>query len=72
MPKKAEEAAAWYRQGAEAGDAGAAILLGDCYEQGRGVAKDLGEARRWYEQAASGDGEEARTAREILEGLKEN
>ncbi|WP_290503749.1 SEL1-like repeat protein [Akkermansia sp.] len=34
--------------------------LGSMYERGTGVAKDLAEARKWYEQAAELGNEDAR------------
>ncbi|MBV9996988.1 MAG: sel1 repeat family protein [Caulobacteraceae bacterium] len=40
------------RQGAQAGDVGAQLKLGDAYYAGKVVAKDRAEARRWYEMAA--------------------
>ena len=46
------------RRAAEAGDVGAAFALAQCYDpkvltqmRARGVAPDIGEARRWYEVA---------------------
>lgn len=47
----AAAAAAW-RPLAEAGEAEAQARLGFLYEKGRGVARDLGEAVRWYRAAA--------------------
>jgi TPR repeat protein len=39
-------------QQAQKGDAVAQCALGACYESGRGVARDLGEAVKWYWKAA--------------------
>ncbi|OAD21739.1 Sel1 domain-containing protein repeat-containing protein [Candidatus Thiomargarita nelsonii] len=41
----------WFRLAAEQGLAGAQATLGNLYEQGRGVEKDLEEAKRWYAKA---------------------
>ena len=34
------------------GDAIPQFRLGTMYQEGRGVAQDLGQARRWYEESA--------------------
>lgn len=47
-----KEAALWYRRGAEAGHALAAINLGRLHDEGLGVKKDEAEALRWYRRAA--------------------
>ena len=39
---------------AEAGNAEAQVLLGDCYHAGRGVLYDFESARAWYQKAADG------------------
>ena len=41
------------------GDATFQALLGDCYDWGRGVARDAGEAARWYQKAAEQGNAEA-------------
>jgi TPR repeat protein len=41
-----------YKTGAERGDAEAQFNLGFCYDDGRGVKKDYGEAVKWYRKAA--------------------
>ena len=41
-----------YKAKAEQGDAEAQFNLGFCYDDGRGVAKDYGEAVKWYHKAA--------------------
>ena len=38
---------------AKQGDAGAQLMLGDCYYRGDGVAKDFVEAVKWYRKAAA-------------------
>ena len=40
------------KRNAEQGDATAQNNLGFCYEDGRGVSKDLNEAIEWYRKAA--------------------
>src|SRR5262249_604501 len=42
----------WIRKAAEQGLPGAQVNLGYCYEKGRGVEKDLAQAKLWYEKAA--------------------
>lgn len=41
-----------YRAKAERGDAQAQYLLGSCYEEGRGTARDVSEAVKWWRRAA--------------------
>jgi TPR repeat protein len=53
VPQDDARAAAWYRQGAEAGDARAMYNLGALYDQGRGVPKDDRQAESWYRKAAN-------------------
>ncbi len=52
VPKDYQEAAKWYRQAAEQGDAEAQFNLGEMYHRGQGVPEDDGEAIRWYLLAA--------------------
>ena len=47
-----EQAVYWYRKAAEQGDDDGQFLLGYMYENGKGVAKDMGEAARLYRLAA--------------------
>ncbi|WP_164901772.1 tetratricopeptide repeat protein [Neorhizobium lilium] len=47
-------AAHYYRLAAERGNAAAAYKLGDCYENGTGVAKDAVTALEWYRRSAAG------------------
>lgn len=51
-PPDLDSAAAFCRQAAEAGDGQAQLLLGQFYQEGRGVPKDAREAARWLERAA--------------------
>lgn len=50
----------WYQKSAEQGYERAQYFLGKCYEQGRGVSKNLKEAIKWYrksvEQGTPGSG----------------
>lgn len=47
-----DKAFTYFRTAAEAGYAGAEFKLGECYENGRGVAVDLAQAEVWYGKAA--------------------
>ena len=48
-----ERAAVWYRKAADRGNADAQDNLGWLYENGEGVAKDLKQARDWFQKAAA-------------------
>ena len=61
-----EKAAYWYRNAAEQCHAPAQYNLGYMYENGQGVAKDLYEARKWYEKAAAQGHQQANSALERL------
>lgn len=50
----------FYIKGAEQQDSKAMNNLGSMYERGTGVAKNLDEARKWYEQAGALGNEDAR------------
>jgi hypothetical protein len=68
VTKDLAEAVRWYRRGAEIdpatqaqpgeiydfrnGGGACRAQLGECYEEGKGVAKDLHQALKWYEAAA--------------------
>ena len=56
------DAVKWYRQAVEAGSARAQYNLAWCYEHGKGVAQDLGQARELYQAAADQNYEGAREA----------
>ena len=60
------EAAALYRQLADAGDAGAQTRLAWAYEAGRGVAPDLAEAARRFTLAAEAGHAEAQYALAVM------
>ena len=47
------QAAIWYRQAAEAGDAESQFAVGQFYEQGECVDQNYELATFWYEQAAA-------------------
>ena len=49
------QAALWYREAAEKGDANAQYNLGIMYCNGRGVSRDFAEAARWFRKAADQD-----------------
>jgi len=46
------EAVTWYRKSADRGDAAAQFLLGNMYNEGRGVPQDYATAVSWYRKAA--------------------
>jgi uncharacterized protein len=52
-PQDDRLAAYWYEQAAEQGNAYAQQMLGDVYEQGKGVEKNLALAADWREKAAN-------------------
>ena len=47
-----QEAVAWYREGAEKGEAAAQLNLGKVYLEGRGVSQSNAEALKWLRKAA--------------------
>jgi hypothetical protein len=49
---KKTEAFQFYKEAAEMGDADSQFSVGDAYEEGEGVEKNLPEAIRWYDMAA--------------------
>ena len=51
-PPDLDSGAAFCRQAAEAGDGHAQLLLGQLYQEGRGLPRDAREAARWFERAA--------------------
>ncbi len=50
--KNFDEAATWFRKGAEKGDHNGMYNLGKCYRDGEGVAKDPSQAMTWFRKAA--------------------
>ena len=62
VPQSDSMAVYWWRRAAEQGDVIPALRLGAMYEQGRGVAPDLEEARRLYAAAAAKGNAQAREA----------
>lgn len=63
-----EKALTHFRAAADAGYAGAEFKLGECYENGRGVAIDLAMARDWYGKAAKQGLPQAVEKLRLLEG----
>ncbi len=47
-----QQAAFWYREGAEKGSAEAQFRLGHLFEQGAGMPQNYPEAARWYQKSA--------------------
>lgn len=45
-------AVSWFRAAAQQNEPTAQFMLGQCYQEGNGVSKDLNEAIKWYKQAA--------------------
>ena len=45
----------WYRKAAEQGEVHSQLILGKCYSNGQGVAKDEAEGVNWYRKAAEQD-----------------
>ena len=43
----------WLKKSAQLGNSRAIYNVGNCYEKGDGVAKDLTKAREWYTKAAA-------------------
>jgi hypothetical protein len=46
------QAAYWYGKAAEQGYSTAQMMLGKCYEEGKGREKDIAQAVYWYQQSA--------------------
>ena len=59
--RRFEEAVDWLLQAAHAGYAQAEFSLGDSFEYGEGVPRDVEQARSWYARAASHGHEKARS-----------
>ncbi len=55
-----------YRRAAELGNSCGQLYLGDMYEEGRGVNKDIEEAVRWYRKAATQGDKDAQRRLENL------
>ncbi len=56
------EAINWWLIAAEKGDAIPQLRLGEMYEQGRGVNRDLEQAIYWYRESANRGNTNARQA----------
>lgn len=55
IPQDDEKAFKWCSMAAEQGSATAAHTLGHMYEEGRGVARNLEESRKWFRRAIESD-----------------
>jgi TPR repeat protein len=51
----------WYRKAAEHGDDTAQLHLGEAYQEGVGVAQDMGQALVWWRKAADQGNDRAQT-----------
>ena len=56
----------WQEKGAKLGDSGAMYNVGICYENGKGVTKDVNKAKEWYTKAAAQGFEMAQAALDRL------
>ncbi len=67
-------AALWYRRAAKGGNAEAAYMLGQCYDNGDGVDQSLFHAFKFYQQAAEKKHQHARyeIALKYANGIPEN
>ena len=70
MAKDEHMAFDWYRRAADNNDLGAIFNTGICYKDGTGVARDLREARRWFERAAAAGHALAKEALVKLDALE--
>jgi hypothetical protein len=68
VTKNYTEAAKWYRNAADQGDATAQRRLGLMYSNGEGVPQDNVEAYKWYNLAAAQGNETAKENKEIIAG----
>jgi TPR repeat protein len=55
VPVDFERAAHYLRLAAKGGDASAMYNLGICYREGKGVARSLADARKWFRRAKKAD-----------------
>ena len=66
QPPQYDEAAVWYRRGADHNDPGSEYGLGRLYERGLGVHQDSALALKWYSAAVAQGHQEARIRVELL------
>jgi uncharacterized protein len=66
MARDFVEAAKWYRKGAEQGDTFTQGVLGERYEEGRGVPQDYVLAHMWLNLAARDGSEDSKRKRDKL------
>ena len=65
-----EEAFKWFTKSAAQGDTDAITNLGECYEKGEGVMKDIPEAFKLYAKAAEkGDAEAKKNIRRLVDAM---
>jgi TPR repeat protein len=64
-----EDAMIWYQRAADGGDAEAMFAIGELYEQGKGVKKDLVTATKWYGKART-EAEQGRASAEYELGWR--
>lgn len=76
VDKNQEEAAKWYKKGAQQDDSDCQYEIGRLYHYGEGVEKDYSEAIKWYKDAAENGSDYAQTALGFLyvngEGVPQN
>lgn len=68
MSKDEAAALEWIKKAAALGQADAQYLLGEAYREGKGVAKNADEARRWIEASAKQEHFQAERALATLKG----
>jgi TPR repeat protein len=66
-PQDYKQAAHWYRQAAERGEARAQYNLGSMYAKGQGAPRDYVRAHMWLNLAAASGGTKAVKSKEMLE-----
>jgi hypothetical protein len=66
VPQDYGEAARWYRQAAEQGDAGGQFNLGSAYYSGQGVPQDYVQTHMWCNLAAAAGNRMAPTIRDLI------
>ena len=65
------QAAHYFRQAAELGDADGQFNLGLSYAQGEGVAQNYDEAAKWWKRAAAQDNADAAAALKELAKIRQ-
>jgi hypothetical protein len=67
VPQNWATAAKWWRKAAEAGDEGAQWFIGLCYYYGRGVDRDVAQAKIWFRKSAATTAQGNRAAAEAVQ-----